>query len=100
MRWPMLRPRTTVHAVSRRLLLALVVFAVACNSPRTLIRTAAERGDVQRSLEMYREHVRDRGASNPEALADVATAVIRRAAASNDHRDRAAGFSALRSLGT
>lgn len=49
---------------------------------------------------MYRAHVQERGASNADALSDVALVVLRNAAQSSDPRERNAGFSALRSLGT
>lgn len=71
----------------------------SCSQPGTGMARVAERGDVPRALQMYRAHVRERRAADPDALAEIALAVLRRAAASPDARERAAGFSAVRSLG-
>jgi HEAT repeat protein len=80
-------------------LAAVVALAAACNTPAAQIRRAAERGEVTQALALYREHVRARGASNPDALAEVALVVLERAAASRDRAERDQAFSALSSLG-
>jgi HEAT repeat protein len=63
------------------------------------MRRAAERGETTAALRSYSSHVRARGDSDPDALAGIALAVIRRAAGSSDAAERSAGFVTLRSLG-
>jgi HEAT repeat protein len=89
-----------MRSAARALLLtAWTSAAAACITPRAQIRRTADHGDIAAALRMYRSHVQERGAPNPDALADVALVVMRRAASSDDPRDRAAGFAALRSIG-
>lgn len=80
--------------------LVLVLGLVAgCDTPALRIRRIAEQGTISGALRAYREHVRERGSPNPDALAEIASVVLRNAAASSELRERSAGFSALRSLG-
>ena len=91
----------TVVRMRREATIVLLAMLVAsCNTPRVQIRRIADHGDIAGALRMYHSHVQERGAPNADALADVALAVLRRAAESTDVRDRNAGFSALRTLGT
>ncbi len=63
------------------------------------MRATASSGNTAQALRLYQDYVSDRGASNPDALAEVALALLERLASSDDLRARTAGISALRSLG-
>gem|GEM_PF-1212831 len=83
------------------LLLALVALAafLGCASAASPIRRAVAAGDLPGALRRYDEYVDERGDGDPDLLAEVALAVLRDAAASDDPRVRPAGFAALRGIG-
>ncbi len=75
------------------------MLAVACVGTAPEVRRAIHRGDIPNALRLYQTYVSERGEGNADLLADVSLAILARAAGSNDPLERAAGFSALRSLG-
>ncbi len=79
--------------------LATVALVAGCNPLGEQLAHQARAGQTHAALEAYRAHVRNRRASDGPVLADIALSVIARAAESNNARERAAGFSALRTLG-
>lgn len=85
--------------MKRTLALVLLVAASACSGAPARVRGAADRGDVTAALRLYAEYVDERGDNDPDLLSDVALAVLREAASSDDPRVRSAGFSSLRGLG-
>lgn len=80
--------------------IALSLSLLACNPAATPLRLRVQRGDVRGALELYRAQVRERGRSDPDALAILALAVLEREADSRDPRVRNASITTLRSLGT
>lgn len=84
----------------RRIIAALCFVLVACAGSATHLRQRVLRGDTRGAIRAYRDHVRERGSSNPDLLASVALAVLEREASSDDIRVRNAVFATLRSLGS
>lgn len=84
MRWP--------------LALALA-FTLGCAGPGRAVRVAVARGDLDGALRAYQQFVDARTEGDPDLLADIAFATLRRYAGSADPGDRGAGFGALRALG-
>ncbi len=88
-------PRAPALALS----LMLAGSTLQCATPIRNMRATAARGNTPQALRLYQDYVADRGASNPDALAELALAVLERLASSDDLRSRTAGITSLRSLG-
>lgn len=73
--------------------------ALGCAGPGRAVRSAVARGDIDGALRAYQRLVDARTEGDPDVLADIALATLRRYASSADPGERNAGFAALRSLG-
>lgn len=95
--------RSSLKARARRwttvVAIVLASSAVQCAAPIRNMRSAAAAGNTTRALRLYQDYVSERGASNPDALAEVALALLERLAASSELPARTAGIASLRSLG-
>ncbi|MDP3276466.1 MAG: HEAT repeat domain-containing protein [Deltaproteobacteria bacterium] len=80
--------------------LALAALVLGCNGTAQSLRAQAARGDIAGALQSYERHVRERGASHPDAVQGIASAVLEQSARSDSVRGRNAAFSTLRSLGS
>jgi HEAT repeat protein len=88
-------------ATARDLLAFVVLMAsLGCASAAAPVRRAVAAGDLATALRHYDTYVEERGDGDPDLLAEIALAVIREAASSPDAATRAAGFAALRGIGT
>lgn len=79
--------------------LLLLALSLGCVGPGRAVRRAVARGDLDGALRAYQQLVDARSEGDPDLLAEVAFATLRRYASSDDPAERNAGFSALRSLG-